>query len=311
MEKEHYYSANKYYQSFFGKKLYRLAIDGGFTCPNRDGRKGYGGCSFCSEQGSGDFTPKALSCSKSIDSQIDAAKNLVASKKPGLYMAYLQAFTNTYAPLDYLRDIYSQCLRREDICALSLGTRPDCISEEVVKLISELSLEYNKPVYVELGLQTIHVKTEKYLGRGYNLEDFNKAYALLNSYNINTIVHVIIGLPGESRDDMLETINYLSKLKPHGVKISLLNIIKATKMEGMYLESPEAFALMDMNSYLKVLGDCVSHLDKDIVLYRMTGDAPKRILTAPLFVGDKKLVLNSITKYFKENNIYQGDKAPC
>lgn len=306
MEREHFYSANTYYKNTFGAKVYRLPIDGGFTCPNRDGHIGIGGCYFCSAAGSGDFTPLALSGEKSIDSQIEIAKSLVKDKKPGKYMAYLQAFTNTYAPLDYLEDVYRACLSRDDIAALSLGTRPDCVDQDVALLISSLSAQYNKPVYVELGLQTIHDKTEKYLGRGYSVKDFEKAFKTLDSHSIPVIVHLIIGLPGEDTSDMIKSVQFISGLGVHGVKISLLNIVKDTVMEKLYYDKPDLFSLLDLDGYIEALGKCIEHLRSDIVVYRLTGDAPKKILTAPLFAGNKKLVLNSITKYLKDNNIYQG-----
>lgn len=306
MEQSHYYSASDYYRETFGSKVYRLAIDGGFTCPNRDGTLGTVGCYFCSSQGSGDFTPYALTGEKSITSQIESAKDLVKNKKPGAYMAYLQSFTNTYAPIKYLNDVYSTCLKNKDIAALSLGTRPDCISDEIVELLVNLRSQYSKPIYIELGLQTIHDKTEKYMGRGYSLSHFNEAFNKLSKAGLPVIVHLIIGLPGETTSDMLDSIKYISKIKPHGLKISLLNIISGTIMEGLYNNNPELFNLMNIEDYVKVLGQCINELDKSIVVYRLTGDAPKSILTAPLFVGDKKRVLNTITKYFKENNIYQG-----
>lgn len=310
MEREHFYSADTYYKKTFGAKVYRLPVDGGFTCPNRDGRLGEKGCFFCSASGSGDFTPRAMSGTIDIGLQLECAKQLVNFKKPGKYIAYLQSFTNTYASTSYLEKIYSECLREKSMSGLCIGTRPDCINDNIASLISQLSAKYGKPVYIELGLQTIHDKTEKYMGRGYCLKDFDNALDIINKYSLPVIVHLIIGLPEETTDDYIESVRYVSSKNIHGIKISLLNIISGTVMEKLYNSNPSIFPLLNPESYIAALAECIKNTRKDIVIYRLTGDAPKKLLVAPLFAGNKKLVLNSITKYFKENNIYQGSDFP-
>ncbi len=306
MEKKHYYSANDYYRNKFGCKVYRLAIDGGFTCPNRDGSKGYGGCTFCSESGSGDFTSASVYREKNITRQINSAKNLVAKKKPEKYLAYFQSFTNTYAEINELKEKYETALAVHDICALSIATRPDCINPEIARLISSLRLIYQKPIYVELGLQTIHDKTEKYLNRCYSFYDYEKALGTLNTFGIPVITHIMLGLPGENKSDMIESVRTAASGPIHGIKFSLLHILKDTEMEKLYFSSPELFHLTDINSYLDILGNCLINTPADKVIYRITGDAPKLLLTAPAFTADKKRVLNSINRYLKENLIFQG-----
>lgn len=306
MEKKHYYSANDYYRNRFGCKVYRLAIDGGFTCPNRDGSKGYGGCTFCSESGSGDFTAASVYGENSISAQINNAKKLVSGKNPEKYLAYFQSYTNTYAGINELRSKYETALAIQDVCALSIATRPDCINDKTVELLSSLSSSFQKPIYVELGLQTIHDKTEKYLNRCYSFSDYQNALALLNGFDIPVITHLMLGLPGERASDILESVRTTASGPIHGIKFSLLHILKGTLMEKLYFSSPELFHIKDIDSYLNLLGNCLMNTPDDKVIYRITGDAPKSLLTAPLFTADKKRVLNSINSYLKENRIFQG-----
>lgn len=301
-----YYSLDYYLKETFGTKVYKLALDGGMTCPNRDGTIGTGGCIFCSEGGSGDFAAKR---DVSIRAQVDAAKQRVSSKisAAGPFIAYFQSYTNTYAPLPYLEQLFSEAISLPEICALSIGTRPDCLPDETIALLARLNQE--KPVWVELGLQTIHEKTAEYIRRGYKLSVFEDAYRRLKAAGLSVIVHVILGLPGESKEDILDTIRYLASLEYEGkhidgIKLQLLHVLKGTDLNDLYLSG--AFQTMELNEYLELVADCIKLLPQDIVIHRISGDGPKSILTAPLWSGNKRLVLNSMAKYFKEQEVWQG-----
>lgn len=295
---------NDYYKRTFGSKVYKLSLNGGMTCPNRDGTIDNRGCLFCSRGGSGDF---ATDPSLSITAQIDKAREKVSRKiRDGKYISYFQAFTNTYASLDYLRRIYFEAIAPEDIVGLSIGTRPDCFNDEKYSLLSEINKI--KPVYVELGLQTIHQKTADFIRRGYDLSVFEKAVASLLAINVNIVVHVIIGLPDEGLKEILETINYINSLPVNGIKLQLLHILRDTDLAEYYLDKSNNFHLLSLEEYAYILGECVNHLRPDIVVHRLTGDGPKKDLIAPLWSADKKRVLNYINKYFKDNNIVQGRK---
>ena len=297
-----YHSLDYYLKETFGTKVYKLALDGGMTCPNRDGTIGSGGCIFCSEGGSGDFAAKR---DVSIHAQVEAAKSRVARKMnvaDGPYIAYFQSSTNTYAPLPYLESLFTEAIGLPEICALSIGTRPDCLPDETIELLARLNKE--KPVWVELGLQTIHEKTAEFIRRGYKLPVFEDAYRRLKTAGLTVIVHVILGLPGETKEDMLETVRYLADLKIDGIKLQLLHVLKGTDLDAIYQSG--AFQTMELNEYLELVGDCLKILPQEIVIHRVSGDGPKSILTAPLWSGNKRLVLNSMAKYFKENGIYQG-----
>jgi len=304
-----YYSLDYYLKETFGTKVYKLALDGGMTCPNRDGTIGTGGCIFCSEGGSGDFAAKR---SASIHEQVEQAKERIASKmgkgktiaeaKEGPFIAYFQSYTNTYAPISYLESLFRETIEIPEICALSIGTRPDCLPDETIKLLTHLNRI--KPVWVELGLQTIHEATAEFIRRGYPLSVFEDAYHRLKNAGLTVIVHVILGLPGENKDMILETIRYLANLGIDGIKLQLLHVLKDTDLNALYHSG--AFQTMELNEYLELIGSCLMNLPQDIVIHRVSGDGPKSILTAPLWSGNKRLVLNSMTKYFKENQIYQG-----
>ena len=299
-----YYSLNYYLKETFGTKVYKLALDGGMTCPNRDGTLGTGGCIFCSEGGSGDFAAKR---DISVRAQMNAAKIRVAGKmKPsasdGPYIAYFQSYTNTYAPLPYLEELFTEAISLPEICALSIGTRPDCLPDETIALLARLNKE--KPVWVELGLQTIHEKTAEFIRRGYKLSVFEDAYRRLKSAGLTVIVHVILGLPGETHDEILETIQYLADLKIDGIKLQLLHVLKGTDLDTLYQSG--AFETLDLEAYLELVGDCLKRLPQETVIHRLSGDGPKSLLTAPLWSGNKRLVLNSMSKYLKEHGIYQG-----
>ena len=279
----------------FGEKIYRLSLSSGCTCPNRDGTVGYGGCSFCSEGGSGEFAADPAP----IDVQIEDAKKRILKKTDAeKYIAYFQAYTNTYGDIEHLKALYTETLRRDDIAALSLGTRPDCLGDEVMEMLMEL--RSIKPVWIELGLQTIHEKTAERIRRGYALPVFERAYERLKSAGLEVIVHVIFNLPGETREDMLETVRYLSRLEPglDGVKLQMLQILEGTDMAEEYRRNP--FPIMSLEEYSDLIAESVSILPDRTVLHRMTGDGPRRLLIAPLWSLDKKRVLNTINRKIKE-----------
>lgn len=287
-------------REMFGEKVYKITLNGGMTCPNRDGRCGTGGCIFCSAKGSGDF---AGSASLSIEEQLDRGKKDLSKKRPvRWYIAYFQAFTNTYAPVDYLENIFSRAISDPDVKVLSIATRPDCLGEDVLDLLRRLNRI--KPVWIELGLQTIHPRTAEHIRRGYPLEMFDRAVSALRRAGIRVIVHVILFLPGETEEMMLETIDYLNHADIQGIKLQLLHILQGTDLAADYEKSP--FYIPDMETYIRVLGKCIARLRPDISIHRLTGDGPKDLLIAPLWTGAKRTVLNRIHQHLKENDIWQG-----
>lgn len=295
-----YYALDYYLKETYHEKMYKLSLNGGCTCPNRDGTCGTRGCIFCSEGGSGDFAPEA---GISVKDQLAAGKEQVSQKYHGnSYIAYFQAFTNTYAPVSHLRAMFTEAIADPEVKILSIATRPDCLSPEILALLAELNQQ--KPVWIELGLQTIHETTARFIRRGYGLSIFEEAVLQLRKINITVIVHVILFLPGESEADMLKTITYLNTMPVQGIKLQLLHILENTDLADVYRETP--FPVPDMETYFRVLGTCICHLRPDIVIHRLTGDGPKSLLIAPLWTGNKRLVLNSLQKYFREENIWQG-----
>lgn len=295
---------NNYLRERFGLKVYKISLNGGMTCPNRDGTISTGRCIFCSEGGSGDF---ACSPGLSITAQINEGKKRVENKiQDGKYIAYFQAYTNTYAPVDYLRSIFSEAISHPDIVAISIATRPDCLPYEVISLLDELNRI--KPIFVELGLQTSNSNTAKLINRGYDNDCFENTVYRLNDINIETVVHTIIGLPNERHDDIINTVRYINKFPVKGIKFQLLHVLKHTALESVYKNTPWIFHYMDINDYVEILGECIEYLNPDTVIHRMTGDGPKSILIAPLWSGNKKLVLNTINSYLSQNNIIQGRK---
>lgn len=286
----HYYSLNKYLRDTFGDKVYKLSLNAGFTCPNRDGKLGTKGCIFCSAGGSGDF---AESSSLSITQQIEKGKERVAKKiKSGKYIAYFQAYTNTYAPVEILKSKYMEAVNHRDIVALSVATRPDCLGDDVLKLLDEINKI--KPVFVELGLQTIHEKTAGYIRRGYTLDVYDKAVSDLKKIGINTVVHLILGLPGETKQDMLDSVKYVCESGIDGIKLQLLHVLKNTDLEKDYQQGK--FKTLEMDEYLDILKSCVDIIPDNIVIHRLTGDGAKKDLISPLWSADKKKVLNAINK---------------
>lgn len=295
-----YYSLDYYLKTSYGEKLYKIALNGGCTCPNRDGTLGAQGCIFCSAGGSGDF---ASDSALPIKEQIAAGIELIKKKQTGSgYIAYFQAYTNTYAPLPRLRAMFTEAIEAPEIRILSIATRPDCLDREVLDLLDTLNRQ--KPVWVELGLQTIHARTARFIRRGYELPVFEEAVKALHLRDIPVIAHVILGLPGETHEDMLKTVRYLNQLPISGIKLQLLHILQHTDLEAYYREHP--FPVMDMDSYFALLGDCLCALRPDIVIHRLTGDGPKSILIAPLWTANKRKVLNAMQKYFKDYDIWQG-----
>lgn len=289
-----YLSFNKYLKDKFGQKVYKISLDGGFTCPNRDGKTGTRGCIFCSKGGSGDF---AENRDMSITEQIESGKKKVEKKiKSGKYIAYFQAFTNTYAPVETLRQKYEEAINHPDIVALSIATRPDCLGDDVLKLLDEMNKI--KPVFVELGLQTIHQKSAKYIRRGYDLSVYDKAVRDLKKIGVNVVVHVILGLPNESENDMLETVKYVCESGANGIKLQLLHVIDGTDLAKDYEKG--LFKTLEFDEYVNLIVKCVKIIPKDIVIHRLTGDGAKKDLIAPLWSADKKRVLNAINKALRE-----------
>ena len=295
----YYYSLNEYLKKEYGHKIYKLALNGGMSCPNRDGLIDTRGCIFCSAGGSGDFAGgrAGYALSQSVDEQIIKAKELIAAKyNDGHYIAYFQSFTNTYADVSYLRNLYMPVISRNDIDILSIATRPDCIDDNILSLLSELASI--KPVWIELGLQTIHENTADYIRRGYSLDTYDNCVKRLINIGIHPIVHMIIGLPGES------TADYIAHSGAWGIKLQLLHILKGTDLYTDYING--AFKALDLNEYTAIVGQIIARLPKDMVIHRITGDGPKSLLEAPMWSANKKLVLNTLNQYFKDNNIYQG-----
>ena len=283
-------TVNEYCRQQFGQKLYKLSLDGGMTCPNRDGMLDTRGCIFCSAGGSGDFTPNRK---KPIEEQINEAKEKVSANYKGdKYIAYFQAYTNTYAPIETLRQIFMPVISRDDIAVLSIATRPDCLSDEVLVLLDELN--QIKPVWVELGLQTIHEKTADYIRRGYRLAIYDKAIKDLNAIGIHTITHIILGLPGETKEDMLASVRHVVLQKSKGIKLQLLHVLKNTDLAKDYQNG--LFNTMEFEEYVDLVAECVKLLPTDMVVHRLTGDGPKSLLVAPIWSADKKRVLNALHK---------------
>lgn len=298
--KKRFYSLNQYLKDRFGQKVYKLSLNGGMTCPNRDGKIDNRGCIFCSKGGSGEF---ASDKNLSITKQIETAKIKVANKiKNGKYIAYFQAFTNTYAPLPYLEKIFFEAIKHPDIVALSIATRPDCLPKEVLDLLERLNII--KPVWIELGLQTIHDDTAKLIRRGYDIKCFEEATQNLKNISIETIIHIIIGLPHETKEMLLETIHYISKIKPEGIKLQLLHVLKNTDLENYFLDGN--FQTLSMEEYIDLLILCIESLPKDIVVHRITGDSPHGMLVAPAWSEYKWTILNTINKEMEKRDSFQG-----
>ena len=295
-----YHSLDYEMKARYGHKIYKIALDGGFTCPNRDGLIDTRGCIFCSASGSGDF---AGSPALSVTEQLAEGKARLRRKRPvRSYIAYFQAYTNTYAPVEYLERIFLEAISDPEVVALSIATRPDCLGDEVLALLHRLN--QIKPVWVELGLQTIHEDTARFIRRGYPLSCFAAAVTQLRAIGIEVIVHVILGLPGEDRDAMLQTCNYLNTCDIQGIKLQLLHILKHTDLATYYTET--GFPVMTQEAYITLLIDCMEQLSPKIVIHRLTGDGPGALLIAPLWSQSKRAVLNSLHAELKRRGTWQG-----
>ena len=298
---EHYRSLNSYLKNKYGCKVYKLALDGGFTCPNRDGTLDSRGCIFCSNMASGDF---AVSTDIGIDNAIEKAKHVVSNKNhSNKYIAYFQNHTNTYGKLDKMRNLFFTAINNENIIGISIGTRPDCINQEITDMLYELNKI--KPVWIELGLQTIHKKSSDYIRRCYELDVYDKAVHLLKRSGIYVITHMIIGLPNETENMIFETAEYIGKSGVDGIKFQLLHVLENTDLATDYRAG--LFETLSLEKYLELLAGCIKRIPPDMTVHRLTGDGNKRELIAPLWSANKKFVLNSINTYFNSINLVQGE----
>ncbi len=289
---ERIYTINNYLKNVFGTKVVKLSIDGGFTCPNRDGSKGTGGCIFCSSEGSGELA-----------SDIDKQISLLSKKWPNVdkYLAYFQSHTNTYAPVDELRKKYYEALKNPKISGIVIATRPDCLNDDVLELLDEINKAHF--MWVEMGLQTIHEKTADFINRCYSLEEYDKAVANLNKLNIKYVTHLILGLPGETREMMKESVKYVCKNNLFGIKLHMLNIVKGSRLANDY---PDYSFFKDTDDYVNFICDLLEIIPNNITIHRMTGDVPRELLLAPPWSFKKRTILNGITKELKRRNTFQG-----
>ena len=288
-----YTTFSEHCKTRFGCKIYKLSIDGGFSCPNRDGTLGMGGCIFCGGDGSGTFAAHG----DSVTAQLEEAKARVAAKnKGGKYMAYFQSFTNTYGPVERLRRLYTEAMAPDEVVGLSIGTRPDCLPDDVVELLAELNRV--KPISIELGLQTIHQETARYIRRGYDTEVYYDAVRRLKDAGIEVVTHIILGLPGETMDMAVETTRAAIAAGTDGVKFHLLHVIRGTDLEQDYREGK--FQCLELEEYAQWLKACLAEVPQHVVVHRITGDGAKKDLVAPLWSADKKRVLNYLNRYLQE-----------
>ncbi|WP_209703193.1 TIGR01212 family radical SAM protein [Clostridium algifaecis] len=295
-----YNSLNYYLRNKFGCKVFKISLDAGFSCPNRDGTIGTGGCIFCSERGSGDFAGNRRF---SIHHQFQDIKQMMSKKwKNGKYIAYFQAYTNTYAPISVLKKKYEEAISEDEVVGLAIATRPDCLGENVLDLIGN----FNERLYtwVELGLQTSNEKTASIINRGYKLKTFEKAVMDLRNRNIDVVVHVIFGLPGEDRHDMINTVKYVSNMDIQGIKLHLLHLMKHTPLVGLY--KLDKLKFMTEEEYIDLICESIANINPNIVIHRLTGDAPRDMLIEPKWSLKKWEILNKIDSTLEEKNIYQG-----
>ncbi|HCJ56734.1 TIGR01212 family radical SAM protein [Lutispora sp.] len=301
-DNKRYYSLNYFLRQKFGEKIFKISLDGGFTCPNRDGRVSKNGCIFCSPRGSGDFTMK----NKDLSLQFEEAKAMMRKKwKSGKYIGYFQAYTNTYAPVEVLREKYNTILEKENVIGLAIATRPDCLPTDILELLEELNSRTY--LWVELGLQTIHEDTAGLINRGYALETYISAVEELKKRNIDVVTHCILGLPGETKTDILKTIDYVAKTNTQGIKLHLLHLMKDTPMVRLYEEGRLKF--MDKERYVDLVVDCIEKLPPDMVIHRLTGDGPRATLIEPRWSLNKWEVLNAIDEKLVERDSWQGKKS--
>ena len=314
---ERYYSLNKYLREKYGEKIYKLAIDSGLSCPNRDGTLDTRGCIFCSNGGSGDFSCKSLDEAKAFlkhENPDDAFETKFTGQK---YIAYYQSFSNTYAPVEKLEQIFRPAIEDDEVVSLAVATRPDCLPPFILDYLYELNRI--KPIWVELGLQTIHPETAAFIRRDYALHTFETAVKNLRLIDVDVVAHLILGLPGESKKDMLESVRFLNTQDIHGVKLHLLHVLEGTDLGELYKKGLKKekhskvplndflyYEPMTLDEYADLVCDCVGSLRPDIVIHRLTGDGPKKLLLSPLWSGDKKKVLNTINRRLEERDITQG-----
>lgn len=318
-----YYSLNSYFKHTYGEKVYKIAVDAGLSCPNRDGTLDSRGCIFCSAGGSGDF---AYDLKNNMDEKIACMRDAAGfNKQVGrLYVIYFQAYTNTYGDLEYLKELWSKALENDDVVGISIATRPDCLGlgneawkepyKGVLDVLSELKKKYEplgKFIWVELGLQTIHEKTAEYIRRHYTLDMYEEAVKALADRGIPYITHIILGLPGETEKKMLETVKYVCNLpyKVFGIKLQLLHVLENTDLKADYEKCPNDFILMNQDKYLNLVVECLRWIPSDVVIHRVTGDGPKCLLVAPKWSTNKKVVLNTLHKIMRENGAIQGEYA--
>lgn len=300
MNNDRFYSLNNYLKEKFGHKIYKVSLDGGFTCPNRDGKISYKGCLFCSDRGSGEFTGER---GKSITEQIDEQLEFIYKKNSDNdVIAYFQNFTNTYAPIDYLRKIYYEALSHEKVIGIAIATRPDCLNDEILNLLSEINEKFF--LWIELGLQTAENNIAKIINRGYETDCYINICKKLNERNIKFVTHMIVGLPQETKENLFDTIDLINNVNSWGIKIHLLYILKNSRLEKYYKENP--FKIYEKDEYTEIVTELIERLNPNIVIHRLTGDAKKDELFMPLWSADKRNVLNEIQKKLKIKNIFQG-----
>ena len=296
----YYYSVNSFLRERYGEKIYKLALDGGFTCPNRDGSLDTRGCIFCAG-GSGDF---AVPLGEDADAAIENAKAVVSGKGGKKFIAYFQSYTATYAPVERLRSLYLPVVGNKDVVILDIATRPDCLGEDVIRLLTEINCI--KPVWVELGLQTIHPATARYIRRGYDLPVYDEAVRALKAAGLTVITHMILGLPGETSEMMRQTAEYIGRSGSDGIKFQLLHVLHGTDLALDYAAG--LFKTLTMEEYIACLEECVESIPRNMVIHRLTGDGAKRSLLAPLWSADKKRVLNAVNAAFLRDDVQQGRK---
>ena len=297
MQEDRYLKFNKWLKDKFGERVLKICVDGGFTCPNRDGKCGYGGCIFCSERGSGEHI-KSLDIREQVLQHLNSYRGQRANK----FIVYFQNFTNTYDNVENLRHKYDQALISDRIVALAIATRPDCINLDIVNLLRSYQRKYY--VYVELGLQTSNEEVAKFCNRGYKNEVFTQAVKLLNDNGIDVVVHIMVGLPQESDKDIAETVQFINKHNVQGIKIHSTYVVKGTKLHNLYINNQ--YTPLELNDYINKVIYILTHIRNDIVVHRISGDAPKDLLVAPEWNRHKKLVLNNVDRLMRENNLYQG-----
>jgi len=295
---ERYKHLNKYLKEKFGERTLKICIDGGFTCPNRDGTKGTGGCIFCSEKGSGEHINSAENITKQVENYFKSYK----AKRANKFIVYFQNFTNTYATLENLKKKYDSALIDDRIVGLSVATRPDCINEDIATLLSSYTDKYY--VTVELGLQTSNNKTGKLINRGYLSSEFTKAVELLNKYNIDVVVHIMVGLPNETKEDLKTTIEFINKHKLQGLKIHSCYVVENTVLADMYRN--KKYVSLSLDEYLENAAYILTHINPNIVIHRISGDAPKDLLVAPSWNSHKKWIMNGLDKLLREKDLWQG-----